>query len=100
MLYLKTLKSLLYRIQANVALRKKHGQNYNVGCIPCLLDIASGGVIDYAKGELKIPYAYGMELRDTGAHSFMLPPDQIIPTGEEVMAFHVVVAEQLIEEFA
>ena len=100
MLNLNTLKSLLYRIQANVALRKKHGQNYEVGCIPCLLYIASGGVIDYAKGELKIPYAYGMELRDTGEHSFMLPPDQIIPTGEEVMAFHVVAAKQIIEEFA
>ena len=41
-----------------------------------------------------------MELRDTGRHGFILPPDQIIPTGEEIMAFHLVVAKQVIEEFA
>ena len=40
-----------------------------------------------------------MELRDTGRHGFILPPEEIIPTGEEVMQFHVSIAEQMIEEF-
>ena len=41
-----------------------------------------------------------MELRDTGAHGFLLPPTEIIPTGEEVMNFHVSIAQQILEEFA
>ena len=40
-----------------------------------------------------------MELRDTGKHGFILPPDQIIPVGEEAMAFHVSIAQQMIKEF-
>ena len=40
-----------------------------------------------------------MELRDTGEHGFILPPEQIIPTGEEVMEFHVSIAQQMIKEF-
>ena len=56
--------------------------------------------MDYAKGELNIPYVYTIELRDTGLHGFLLPPEQIIPTGEEIMAFHVVVAQKIIEEFS
>ena len=30
-------------------------------------------------------YSYGVELRDTGKHGFLLPPDQIIPSGEETL---------------
>ena len=56
--------------------------------------------MDYAKGELDVPYVYTIELRDTGASGFLLPEDQIIPTGEEIVAFHVVVAQQIIKEFA
>ena len=50
-------------------------------------------------GDAGIPYAFAMELRDTGEHGFILPPDQIIPTGEEVMEFHVSIAQQMIKEF-
>ena len=44
--------------------------------------------------------SYGMELRDTGDHGFLLPPDQIVGTGEEVWAFHAAVAREIITEFA
>jgi murein tripeptide amidase MpaA len=72
---------------------------YEVGCIPCLLYVASGGTIDWVYGDAGIPYAFAMELRDTGVHGFILPPEQIIPNGEEVMAFHVSIAQQILEEF-
>ena len=85
--------------QANEKLYEAHHKNYDVGCIPCLLYPASGGTIDWAYGEARIPYAFAMELRDTGRHGFILPPEEIIPTGEEVMQFHVSIAEQMIEEF-
>ena len=85
--------------QANKKLYETHHKNYDVGCIPCLLYPASGGTIDWVYGEAEIPYAFAMELRDTGRHGFILPPEEIIPTGEEVMQFHVSIAEQMIEEF-
>jgi len=86
--------------RGNAALAATHGKNYDVGSIPGLLYIASGNAVDYAKGELGIPYVYTIELRDTGHYGFLLPPDQIIPTAEEIVAFHVVAAQQVIDEFA
>lgn len=49
------------------------------------LDIATGGSIDYIKGVHHTPITYTYELRDKGRYGFVLPPDQIIPTGEETM---------------
>jgi len=81
------------------ALKAVHNKEYEVGCIPCMLYPASGGTLDWTLGEAGIPYSYAMELRDTGNYGFILPPDQIIPTGEEVWAFHLTVARQIIQEF-
>jgi len=83
----------------NDALNGVHGTSFEVGCIPCMLYESSGGTLDYTLGELGIPYSYGMELRDQGLHGFLLPPDQIIPSGEEVWAFHMAVAREIIKEF-
>ena len=85
--------------KANQALFDVHGTSFDVGCIPCLLYIASGGSSDWALGEAGIPYAYAMELRDTGRYGFILPPEQIIPAAEEIWAFHVSAAQSIIEEF-
>ena len=46
-------------------------------------DAAAGGVEDWTYGELGVKYSFSVELRDKGRHGFLLPPDQIIPTGEE-----------------
>jgi len=91
----------LYRVAeaGNDALYAAHQKTYEVGCIPCMLYVASGGSLDWTLGQLGIPYSYGMELRDTGEYGFLLPPEQIIPTGEEAWAFHLTVARELIKEF-
>ena len=86
--------------KSNEALYNVHGSRYDVGCIPCMLYIASGGSMDWALGETGIPYSYGMELRDTGRYGFLLPPEQIIPTAEETWAFHQNAARLIIDEFA
>ena len=88
-----------------------------------MLYVASGGSLDWAlgkkslklynshlnckqtflftfTGEAGIPYSMAMELRDTGSYGFILPPSQIIPTGEEVWAFHLTAARMIIEEFS
>jgi len=77
------------------ALTAVHGKYYETGCIPCLLYPASGGSIDWAHGEAGIGFATSMELRDTGNYGFLLPPEQIIPTAEEVWAFHHTVIREL-----
>ena len=41
-----------------------------------------------------------IELRDTGSYGFLLPPSEIIPNAEEAWAFHVVAAQQVIQEFS
>jgi len=78
----------LHRI-ANAAaesLFKRYGTNYTVGNIPEAIYTASGGSIDWVLGKhrnIRIVYAY--ELRDKGKFGFILPADQIVPTGEETL---------------
>ena len=85
-----------------------------MGCIPCLLYIASGSSTDWAHGEVGIGFTTSMELRDTGLYGyvdtiyrvfqntrttllfrFLLPAEQIIPTAEETWAFHETVIREL-----
>ena len=53
--------------------------------LPCFspTDPASGGSEDWTYGELGVKYSFSVELRDKGYYGFLLPPDQIIPSGEE-----------------
>ena len=39
--------------------------------------------------------AWVYELRDTGKYGFLLPPNQIIPTSEEVISSYVAMAAEL-----
>lgn len=41
--------------------------------------------MDWVKGTYKTPITYTYELRDTGRYGFLLPPDQIIPCGQEIL---------------
>lgn len=49
------------------------------------IDISSGVSVDWVIGTHKKRLGYTYELRDEGQHGFLLPPDQIIPTGEETL---------------
>jgi len=71
------------------------GEEYEVGCIPCILYVASGGSLDWALGVAGIQFSIGMELRDTGRYGFLLPPEQIIPTAQEVWDFHTTVVREI-----
>jgi len=81
------------------ALRAVNGTEYTVGCIPCLLYVASGGASDWALGVAQVPYSYSMELRDTGRYGFLLPPRFIEPVGIETWEFHKTVAEAVIDKY-
>ena len=49
-------------------------------------------------GGLGTRYAFTTECRDTGYYGFLLPADQIIPSGEELFAGMKVVFEKLIAD--
>ena len=83
-------------------LNATHGKKYRVGNIRDLpgYDTTTGVSCDWALGVAGIPYAYSIELRPVDfCTGFILPANQIIPTGGEIMAFHVSAAQQIIKEF-
>ena len=41
--------------------------------------------MDWVKANLNVPVSFTYELRDTGRYGFVLPPEQIIPNGQEVL---------------
>lgn len=68
------------------ALNAVHGTDFQYGNIADIIYMAAGGSSDWAYDSARIQYTYALELRDTGAYGFLLPADQIIPTGEETWA--------------
>lgn len=48
-------------------------------------DISSGSSADWTYGKAGIKFSYGVELRDTGKFGFLLPEDQILPSGKETL---------------
>lgn len=60
-------------------------------------DVASGSSVDWVYDELQPSFALAYELRDTGAHGFILPSDQIIGTAEETFDSVVAMLKQIDE---
>lgn len=68
------------------AVRDSHGLEYEIGPLSTSLYVGSGFGIDFAYDKCNIEHSYLVELRDKGAHGFVLPPDQIMPVAEETLA--------------
>lgn len=63
-----------------------HQTLFETGPIAQTIYEVGGSSTDWAYDVLGVKFAYAAELRDEGRHGFLLPPDQIIPSGEEVLA--------------
>eukprot|EP01123_Difflugia_compressa_P006261 TRINITY_DN18433_c0_g1_i1.p1 TRINITY_DN18433_c0_g1~~TRINITY_DN18433_c0_g1_i1.p1 ORF type:complete len:424 (+),score=80.92 TRINITY_DN18433_c0_g1_i1:52-1323(+) len=68
------------------ALTEVYGTQYQYGPIATTIYPASGSSADYTYGAGKVLFSYGVELRDTGEYGFLLPPNQIVPSGVETYA--------------
>ncbi|XP_054754105.2 carboxypeptidase B-like isoform X1 [Lytechinus pictus] len=65
------------------ALSGVFGTVYEYGSIANTLYEASGSSVDWTYDNADILYSATLELRDMGEYGFLLPADQIIPTGKE-----------------
>ena len=83
---------------AVAALEAVHGTKYEYGATSDTIYPASGIASDYAYGECGIKYSYTVELRDTGRYGFLLPPEEIIPTGEETLAGVMALAKFILQK--
>jgi Zinc carboxypeptidase len=65
------------------ALKSVNGLAFKYGPICQTIYQASGGSAD-AMYDAGVKYSYTAELRDKGLRGFLLPADQIVPSGKEV----------------
>ena len=63
------------------------------------LYLASGTSLDWAWDDTGA-YSFTYELRDTGAFGFILPPEQIIPSGEEILESFLFVGDQVLGDLS
>ncbi len=85
-----TFRDINARMAAAIA--AVHGQTYEAGPTGATLYVASGVMSDWTYENRGI-WGWGVELRDTGLDGFVLPADQIIPTGEENFALTLALAD-------
>jgi len=80
-----------------VAVYRVHGKSYVFGNIMNVLYQASGNSVDWAYVVGNVYYSFTIELREGPTNVFILPPEQIIPQGQEVMAGVLAMANYMLE---
>jgi hypothetical protein len=71
---------------AVAAVKAVHGTTFEYGPICNTIYPVTGDSVDYALEVAKAKFSMTVELRDTGSFGFVLPANQIKPSGEEMWA--------------
>ncbi|RKP25644.1 hypothetical protein SYNPS1DRAFT_2973, partial [Syncephalis pseudoplumigaleata] len=68
------------------SIRRVNGTRFEVGSVCNIMYRQSGTAIDWIHRHAHALFSFWIELRDTGTYGFMLPPEYILPSGEEMLA--------------
>jgi len=79
------------------AIAQSYGTVYESGQISTIIYVAYGSSCDWIYGTLNTTFAIGVELRDTGDYGFLLPADQIVPSGVETLDGYIAYAKFISE---
>ncbi|XP_019530940.2 zinc carboxypeptidase [Aedes albopictus] len=73
------------------AIRRSHGKEYLSGAMIETIYPSSGDSVDWVFSECGVPVAFTFELRGPpdSTNMFILPAEEIVPTGEETLAAYV-----------
>lgn len=82
--------------KASAALKQRYGTKYETGSIHEIIYPSSGGSMDWAYSQKSIPVAFTLELRGppNSTDMFILPAEQITPTGWETLDAFVALLEE------
>lgn len=77
--------------RGSAAIRETHGKQYVSGAMIETIYPSSGDSVDWAFASCDVPVAFTFELRGPpeSTNMFILPAEEIIPTGEETLAAYV-----------
>lgn len=78
-------------------LRKVHSRLFEVGSL-CDIGVTSSGPgqsVDWVHEVAQVKWSFAIELRDFGTFGFLLPANQIRPSGEETAAMLLSLAESV-----
>ncbi|KAK3859034.1 hypothetical protein Pcinc_034809 [Petrolisthes cinctipes] len=78
-------------------IRNTSGHDYRLGQAAEILYRASGNTMDYAHS-IGIPFTFSLELRDKGKFGFILPKEEIEPTGREFFQAMKTVSEEVYQK--
>uniref|UniRef100_A0A1L8EGB4 Zinc carboxypeptidase A 1 n=2 Tax=Haematobia irritans TaxID=7368 RepID=A0A1L8EGB4_HAEIR len=74
-----------------------YNTQYTHGSTATVLYVASGSTVDWVFNELDVKVGYTIEFRDKGRYGFVLPPLQILPNCQELMAGMLALVEKTTE---
>jgi len=71
--------------EGNVAVTKNPKDGSEERVLLPRIESGGGSALDWFYHELSVKHAYQIKLRDTGSYGFLLPKENIVPTGTEVL---------------
>ena len=75
------------------AIKRTYGEFFEVlsACQDKMLGLTKGRIqdshgspLDWFHHDMDVKYSYQIKLRDTGSYGFLVPPDYIVPSGQEI----------------